>query len=157
MYLCWIEEDNDFQQALLKLIVNAQLTGEDSDLRRDVLRLLVSTFIVGHVLNVSGETKESDLSKMQAYEKNAYARTVTVARLANRQLKYFFSHLQQSAMARVIEKIQQLLKSPQDEWVIGSIMMIGVCMALEETQMTVHLIQSTKAARENLGYKICQA
>jgi hypothetical protein len=158
--LCWMEDDNDFQQKLLKLMIKLQPKNDDeAKLRREVFRLLVATFIISHVLNIAEENKHSALSKMHSYTPDAYVQNFTSPRMTNRQLKYFFSRLQRSIMSNVLNKLQQIFKSSKgcDKWLAAFVAVIGMCMAHEEMQKTIHLVQQTKATTEKLDYRECQS
>jgi hypothetical protein len=150
--LCWLEDDNNFQAKLFKLMVKLQpKNDEEEKIRREVFRLLVATFIVSHVLNIAEETKHAALKKMHSYQPNAYVQNFTSPRMTNRQLKYFFSRIQRSIMNNVLNKLQQIFKSSKgcDKWLGAFIAVVGMCMAHEEMQKTIHLVQLTKAATEN--------
>jgi hypothetical protein len=79
--------------------------------------------------------------------------------MTNRQLKYFFSRLQRSIMSNVLNKLQQIFKSSKgcDKWLAAFVAVIGMCMAHEEMQKTIHLVQQTKATTEKLDYRECQS
>ncbi|KAF2652266.1 hypothetical protein K491DRAFT_54790 [Lophiostoma macrostomum CBS 122681] len=157
--LCWMEDNNDFPRKLLKLMIKLQTKNDDeAKLRREVFRLLVATFIVSHVLNIAEENKIEALSKMRSYKPGAYIQNFTTPRMTNRQLKYFFSRLQRSIMNNVLNKLQQIFKSSKgcDKWIAAFIAVIGMCMAHEDMQKTIHLVQDTKAATEKLDLRDCQ-
>ncbi|KAF2016039.1 hypothetical protein BU24DRAFT_347388 [Aaosphaeria arxii CBS 175.79] len=152
--LCWMEDDNDFQQKLFRLMSRLQPRGEDeAKLLREVMRLVVCTFIMSHTLTIAEETKLDSLSKMQSYQGPAsYVENFTSPRMTNRQLKYFFNRIQRTILTTVLNKLQQIFKSSKgcDKWLAAFIAVVGMCMAHEDQQKTIHLVMETKAATENL-------
>lgn len=152
--LCWMEDDNDFQQKLFKLMTRVKgKTDDEAKLLREVFRLVVVTYIMSHTLTMAEEAKNGVLSRMHSYAgPRSYADDFTSPRMTNRQLKYFFSRLQRSIQIVVLNKIQQIFKSSKgcDKWMAAFVAILGMCMAQEDQQKTIHLVMATKASTEGL-------
>ncbi|KAH7077368.1 hypothetical protein FB567DRAFT_535115 [Paraphoma chrysanthemicola] len=158
--LCWMEDDNDFQQKLFKLMTRVKPKNDDeAKLLREVFRLIVVTFIMSHTLTIAEEGKHSTLQRMHSYAGlHAYADNFTSPRMTNRQLKYFFARLQRTIQSAVLNKLQQIFKSSKgcDKWLAAFVAVLGMCMALEDQQKTIHLVQSTKATTEGTDQRDAQ-
>lgn len=158
--LCWMADDNDFQQKLFRLMTRVKPKSDDeAKLLREVNRLIVVTFIMGHTLTIAEETKVATLSKMHSYKgHNSYVDNFTSPRMTNRQLKYFFSRLQSSIQTTVLNKLQQIFKSSKgcDKWLAAFVAVLGMCMALEDQQQTIHLVMSTKSSTEGIDVRDAQ-
>ncbi|KAF3005872.1 hypothetical protein E8E13_009158 [Curvularia kusanoi] len=155
--LCWMEDDNDFHQKLFRLMTRVKPKNEDEQkLFREVNRLIVVTFIMSHTLTIAPETKYATLSRMHSFIEND---TYTSPRMTNRQLKYFFHRVQQSIQTTLLNKLQQIFKSSKgcDKWLAAFITIVGMCMALEDQQKTIHLVQTTKSTTEGLDVRDAQA
>jgi hypothetical protein len=115
---------------------------------------------MSHTLTIAEETKDATLSRMHSYGgHNSYVENYTSPRMTNRQLKYFFSRLQRSIQATVLNKLQQIFKSSKgcDKWLAAFVAVLGMCMALEDQQKTIHLVMSTKATTERLDQRDAQS
>ncbi|KAF2200750.1 hypothetical protein GQ43DRAFT_463734 [Delitschia confertaspora ATCC 74209] len=169
--LCWMEDDNDFQEKLFHLLARFKPRNDEevrpnsspkisqprltprallpqAKLLREVLRLLVVTFIMGHTLTLAEESKHFTLSRMHSYTSPAdYIPNFTSSRMTTRQLKYFFQRIHTSILKTLLNKLQQTLKSSKgcDKWAIAFIIVLGLAMASEEQQKTVHLVMETNA------------
>jgi hypothetical protein len=155
--LCWMEDDNDFQQKLFRLMTRVKPKNDDEvKLFRDVYRLIVVTFIMSHTLTIAPETKYATLSRMHSF--NGHNDTYTSPRMTNRQLKYFFSRVQRTIQNTLLNKLQQIFKSSKgcDKWLAAFITIVGMCMALEDQQKTIHLVQTTKSTTEGLDARDAQ-
>tara|TARA_R110002003_G_scaffold97_12_gene7831 strand:+ start:9805 stop:10392 length:588 start_codon:yes stop_codon:yes gene_type:complete len=114
---------------------------------------------MSHTLTIAEEGKHSTLQRMHSYGGlHAYADNFTSPRMANRQLKYFFARLQRSIQTTVLNKLQQIFKSSKgcDKWLAAFVAVLGMCMALEDQQKTVHLVMSTKATTEGTDQRDAQ-
>jgi hypothetical protein len=80
-------------------------------------------------------------------------------RMTNRQLKYFFSRVQRTIQNSLLNKLQQVFKSSKgcDKWLAAFMTIVGMCMALEDQQKTIHLVQTTKTQTEGLDNRDAQA
>ncbi|KAH7132034.1 hypothetical protein B0J11DRAFT_214640 [Dendryphion nanum] len=158
--LCWMEDDNDFQKKLFRLISRVQMKSEEeSKLLREVLRLIVCTFIMSHTLTIAEEHKHTALSKMHSYQgPQSYVENFTSPRMTNRQLKYFFCRLHRTIMSNVLNKLQQIFKSSKgcDKWMAAFVVVVGMSMAHEDQQKTIHLIMETKARTEGWDHRDAQ-
>lgn len=158
--LCWKETDNDFLKKLFKLMTRVKPKNDDEGkLLREVYKLVVVTYIMAHTLTIAEETKIATLSRMRSYGGHAsYAENFTSPRMTNRQLKYFFSRLQGSIQAGVLNKLQQIFKSSKgcDKWLAAFVAVLGMCMALEDQQQTIHLVMETKARTEGIDLRDAQ-
>lgn len=155
--LCWMEDDNDFQQKLFRLMTRVKPKNDDeAKLFRDVYRLIVVTFIMSHTLTIAPETKYATLSRMHSF--NGRNETYTSPRMTNRQLKYFFSRVQRSIQNALLNKLQQIFKSSKgcEKWLAAFVTVVGMCMALEDQQKTIHLVQTTKSNTEGLDERDAQ-
>ena len=66
--LCWMEDDNDFQQKLFKLMTRVKPKSDDeAKLLREIFRLIVVTFIMSHTLTIAEETKVDKLLRRKLY------------------------------------------------------------------------------------------
>ncbi len=159
--LCWMEDDNDFQQKLFRLMTRIKPQSDDEvKLLREVFRLIVVTFIMSHTLTIAEETKAATLSRMHSYGGlNSYVDHYTSPRMTNRQLKYFFSRLQRTIQTAVLNKLQQIFKSSRgcDKWLAAFVAVLGMCMALEDQQKTIHLVMATKSSTEGIDTRDAQS
>ncbi|KAF2474542.1 uncharacterized protein BDR25DRAFT_109641 [Lindgomyces ingoldianus] len=159
--LCWMEDDNDFQHKLFMLMMKVKpRSDEEVKLLREVFRLIIATFIMSHTLSIAEETKHASLSKLHSYPgPSAYVENFTSPRMTNRQLKYFFARLQKHILTTVLNKLQQMFKSSRgcDKWMAAFIAVIGMCMAHEDQQKTLHLVMETKSASEGANWMDSQA
>jgi hypothetical protein len=109
---------------------------------------------MSHTLTIAEETKGTILSRMHSYASPThYVEGFTSPRMTNRQLKYFFSRLQRQIHTNVLNKLQQIFKSSKgcDRWLAAFVAVLGMCMALEDQQQTVHLVMSTRAESDEPG------
>ncbi|KAF2842791.1 hypothetical protein M501DRAFT_993562 [Patellaria atrata CBS 101060] len=147
------EEDNDFSERLLKLISNLRFKlteADDKKLFRSIMRVIVVTYIMGHTLTIPEDQKEDVLSSLDTYQRGSYAKFCS-PRMANRQLKYLFSHLHKRMMNDLLKQLQQVLKnSSTRRWTSAFCAILGLGMALEDSQKTIHIIMDSKAAQGEL-------
>jgi hypothetical protein len=78
--------------------------------------------------------------------------------MTNRQLKYFFSKLRRTIQNNLLNKLQQIFKSSKgcDKWLAAFVAIVGMCMALEDQQKTIHLVQTTKSTTEGVDVRDAQ-
>lgn len=159
--LCWMDADNDFQQKLFRMMTRVRPNSDDeARLLREVYRLIVVTFIMSHTLTIAEDTKIKTLSRMRSYAgPDAYCDGFTSPRMTNRQLKYFFSRLQRSIQTNVLNKLQQIFKSSRgcDKWLAAFVAVLGMCMALEDQQRTIHLVMQTRSVTEGTDARDAQS
>ncbi|KAF2645997.1 hypothetical protein P280DRAFT_532481 [Massarina eburnea CBS 473.64] len=159
--ICWADDNNDFSPRLFKLMTRVKPKSDDeAKLLREVNRLIVTTYIMSHTITIAEETKIQTLSKMHSYTSpHAYIQNYTSPRMTNRQLKFFFARLQRSILSTVLNKLQQIFKSSKgcDKWVAAFVAVVGMCMAHEDQQKTIHQVMQTRAATEGFDYRDGQA
>lgn len=159
--ICWAEDDNDFSPRLFKLMTRVKPKSDDeAKLLREVFRLIVCTYIMSHTISIADESKEQTFAKMHAYTDPAtYMQNFTSPRMTSRQLKYFFARLQRSTLALVLNKLQQIFKSSKgcDKWLAAFVAVVGMAMAHEDQQKTIHQVMATRAVTEGLDPRDAQA
>jgi hypothetical protein len=141
--LCWKGEGNKFQEGMFELITKC---GED-ELIRLVRLLVITTFIMSHTLtidNISGSSAE--VSDMVSSDEFASSR------LVNRQLKFAFHHIQWNLMNTTLSYLRNTFLHPvgYDNWLAAFVAVVGLCMALEDQQKTIHLVMETNIRIEEL-------
>lgn len=115
---------------------------------------------MSHTITIAEETKTETLSKMHSYtDPSAYVQNYTSPRMTARQLKYFFARLQRSTLALVLNKLQQIFKSSKgcDKWLAAFVAVVGMAMAHEDQQKTIHQVMATRAATEGFDARDAQA
>ena len=62
-------------------------------------------------------------------------------------------------MSNVLNKLQQIFKSSKgcDKWLAAFVAVVGMCMAHEDQQKTVHLVMETKAVTEGWDRRDAQS
>lgn len=151
--VCWDGEEDDFPQKLFELMTTVKLKSENDVTLRDILRLIVVTYIMSHTLTIDEETKAETLSEMDLNgNDNEYQGEYISARLTNRQLKHCFSKLQGKILVLVLERLQQIIISDRDctDWLLAFVTILGLCLALEDQQQTLHLVMETKVLTEGM-------
>lgn len=114
---------------------------------------------MSHTLTIADESKYETLSKMHSYNPSQTPlQNFTSPRMTNRQLKYFFCRLQRSILSTVLNKLQQIFKSSKgcDKWLAAFVAIVGMCMAHEDQQATIHLVMETKARTEGMDMRSLQ-
>lgn len=115
---------------------------------------------MSHTITIAEETKAQTLAKMHSYtDPSAYVQSYTSPRMASRQLKYFFARLQRSTLALVLNKLQQIFKSSKgcDKWLAAFVAVVGMAMAHEDQQKTIHQVMETRAKSEGFDPRDAQA
>jgi len=155
--LAWMEDDNDFQEKLFKLMSKVKCKSKDErDLLTEVFRLIVVSFIMSHTLTIADENIHV-LSHLHNSQNTI--QKFTSPRMTNRQLKFFFSRIQKASVTAVLNKMQQIFKSSKgcDKWLAAFVTVLGLCMAHEDMQQRVHTTMSTRAAEEGQDERVMQA
>jgi hypothetical protein len=158
-YACFAEEQHDFQRTLFLMMTRLRPKADDEvKLLKEVFRLIVVTYIMGHTLTIQEETKEQSLRQLRSYIPGVYA-SFCSPRMTNRQLKYFFCRLHQTIMTNVLNKLQQIFKSSKgcDKWTSAFCAVLGLAMAHEDNQKTIHLVTQTKAASHEMSVQDAEA
>lgn len=136
-------------QSELTLIIKAQL----KLLLQKIIRMMIITYIMGHTLTISEDTLFGVLSSVKHTRPPAQIASHTSPRLANRQLKFFFSALRDKIYGEVLNGLQQTLRSSSKKeatWLPSFCAMLGLAMVLEEQQRTLHIQADAKAAKEEM-------
>ncbi|KAF2499762.1 hypothetical protein BU16DRAFT_282695 [Lophium mytilinum] len=142
-------EQHDFQLKLFLMMTQLKPKAEDEKkLLREVFKLVVVTYIMARTFTIAEDTREESLRKLRSYQPGIYAEEFCSPRMTNRQLKYFFCRLQQTIMQNVLNKLQQIFKSSKgcDKWTAAFCAILGLAMAHEDNQQTIHLVMETRAA-----------
>lgn len=110
---------------------------------KKVLRLMVLTFIMGHTLTIPQADLAGILSQLQRtpaplgkeYQEH------TSPRLANRQLKFYFSILRNEVYTELLKFGQNTLRAGKKDqtWLQVFIIILGLAMVSEEIQGVLHL------------------
>ncbi|SMR57428.1 unnamed protein product [Zymoseptoria tritici ST99CH_3D1] len=163
---CFYEEECQtdpefFQAGVLDLMCKLYMTTTDETLKpllRLILRLQLVTHIMGHTLAVSPSTLPTLLSNLQHTPSPhpASLPEFTSPRLANRQLKFFFSILRLTLSTKLLKWLQQTLHtagSKSTTFLPSFLVMLGFAMSLEEVQRTLMLQADSKVRRDNADRK----
>ncbi|GAB7359484.1 hypothetical protein MBLNU230_g6129t2 [Neophaeotheca triangularis] len=155
-WVCFEEESqiDDFQPRLLDLMCDLYMTKKlDYDLQlllKDILRMTIITYIMGHTLTLLEETHPSILTHLHHSRRPTHLPRHTSPRLANRQLKFFFSVLRNNIYTKILKWAQQTLKNSHERsstWLPSFCMMLGFGMVLEEVQRTLLIQADAKAEK----------
>jgi hypothetical protein len=146
-------ERNDFQHKLFLMMTQLRPKADDErKLLREVFKLIVVTYIMGRTFTIAEDSREASLRQLRSYQPGVYASKFCSPRMTNRQLKYFFCRLQQTIMQNVLNKLQQIFKSSKgcDKWTAAFSTILGLAMAHEDSQQTIHNVMETKAASQEI-------
>lgn len=122
--------------------------------------MMIITYIMGHTITIEEGTLPTVLARMRhsspppAYSKH------TSPKLANRQLKFFFSVLRNNIYEKILKWQQATLHvaGKKDEtWLQCFCVMLGFAMVLEEVQRTIHIQAHANAVREPMNAAAAQA
>ncbi|KAK5133109.1 hypothetical protein LTR08_008219 [Meristemomyces frigidus] len=162
-YTCFEEERqiDDFQAKLLDLLCGFYAQTQEYDdlhvLLRSILRMMLLTYIMGHTLTLEESTTHGVLAAIRHSRKPpSHALSIhTSPRLANRQLKFFFSVLRNQVYDQLLHWQQQTLhaSTPKKEvtWLSAFCVMLGFAMVLEEVQRTIYIQADAKAAKGEMS------
>jgi hypothetical protein len=97
-----------------------------------------------------------EMSGLQSYIKPD--QKFVSSRLANRQLKHLFCHLQEAIMKPVLKQLQQVFRTPNGcaSRLVAFITVIGMCMAYEDQQKTIHIVMETTIKTQSLDRRACE-
>lgn len=126
----------------------------------DVLRMLIVTYIMSHTLTIAQETLQTVLASVRYTQKQTTAQKHTSPRLANRQLKHYFSSLRQSVIFKILHRQQQTFhasKYKEANWLVSFCAMLGFAMVLEEIQRTIQIQADAKYAKFEMTEKDANA
>lgn len=102
----------------------------------------------------------ASLSRMRGiYNPSMYVDNFTVPRMTARQIKYYVARIQRNILNTVLNKLQQIFKSSKgcDKWMAAFIAVIGLGMAHEDQQKTLHVVMETKHTTEGINRLDAQA
>ncbi|TKA76155.1 hypothetical protein B0A49_03729 [Cryomyces minteri] len=150
---CFADEPDNFQPRLLALMCELYhgTANEKKPFLRpvlhSVLRLVVATYIMGHTLNLSDNTKDEIVRRLGS-PREKFGRFCS-PRMANRQLKFLFSFLHRKCMKALLSKIQNILRHSKvrETWVLAFCAVLGLGMVDEEVQKTIHIIMNSRWTR----------
>ena len=112
--------------------------------------MMIITYIMGHTLTILEDTLVSVLSSIRLSARPDQALRHTSPRLANRQLKFFFSVLRNNIYEKILKWQQQTLHNSNKKeatWVPAFCVMLGFAMVLEEVQRTIIIQADAKATK----------
>ncbi|OQO07692.1 hypothetical protein B0A48_07389 [Cryoendolithus antarcticus] len=159
-WTCFEEESqvNDFQATTLALLVQLYARTQDIDLRsllRSIIKMLIITYIMGHTLTFPDDTLHYIRASIQHPHKPPVLPAHTSPRLANRQLKFFFSTLRGNIYKDILKWLQATLHTSghkESTWLSAFCVMLGLGMVLEEVQRTIQLQADTKAMKGDMPF-----
>ncbi|EON64953.1 hypothetical protein W97_04188 [Coniosporium apollinis CBS 100218] len=143
--ICYEDEANDFQVRLLRMMHELAPSKIEASKRlllrelREVLRLTIITYIMSHAFSIVEEEQQAVLSQLR-YQSDSYQRFCT-PRMTNRQIKHFYAEMHSIVLNRVLKQLQKILhESSRDcsKWISAFCAILGLAMALEDTQKTIH-------------------
>lgn len=109
--------------------------------------MLIVTYIMGHTLTIAEDTLPTVLARVRY---TGEIEPHTSPRLANRQLKYYFSNLRNRTFNTVLHRQQQTFhdsKKKEAHWLVSFCAMLGFAMVLEETQRTIQIQADAKETK----------
>lgn len=109
--------------------------------------MLIITYIMGHTLTIHEDTLHDVLAKVKLTDKPPEPEEHTSPRLANRQLKFFFSLMRNRIYEKVLNQQQQTFHASRPKeatWLVSFCAMLGFAMVLEEIQRTIQIQADAK-------------
>jgi hypothetical protein len=109
---------------------------------------------MSYTFTIAGENNPSTLRPLSSYADLFTNLDINTSLcMTDRQLKSFFSRLEHNIYSVVLNKLQQIFHSSKgsDKKLVAFIAMLGMCMALEKQQNTIHLVMSARAAAEKIN------
>jgi len=182
--ICFEEETqvNDFQACLLELMCDLYIETQDVEvtfliwsvhvltavtdrprhqlhnLLASILRMMIVTYIMGHTLTLVQETLHGVLKTVQHSYTPTPNQTMTMThtspRLANRQLKFFFSILRTHMVETTLAWCQKTLHSSgkkESTWLPAFCVLLALAMTVEELQRTLHVQADAKASKGEMS------
>jgi hypothetical protein len=164
---------DDFQARLVEMMCNHYQQTQDQDvsalslamriayriltairqlreLLHKIIRMMMITYIMGHTLTISEDTKFGVLDSIRLSQKPQSIPPHTSPRLATRQLKFFFCVMRNQVYENILNWMQQTLHSSGKKeitWLPAFCVMLGFAMVLEEVQRTIHIQADAKAQK----------
>ncbi|KAK5109731.1 hypothetical protein LTR62_006571 [Meristemomyces frigidus] len=158
-WTCFEEETpiSDFQARLLQAMCTLYTTCADPDLAevlKKILRMTAITYIMGHTLTICEDTAYGVLSAVRDHHKPSRADWPThhvSPRLANRQLKFYFSICRQKIFQDLLNWQQQTLhasKNKDEQWLPAFCVTLALALVLEEGQRLIWIQADAKVRKD---------
>nr|POE63342.1 hypothetical protein CFP56_04245 [Quercus suber] len=119
-------------------------------LLQKIIRMMAITYIMGHTLTIEEDDFFSVINSISRTGVPKNKQPFTSPRLANRQLKFFFSILRGTIYDNILNWQQQTLHSSvkrESTWLAAFCVMLGFGMVLEEAQHTIILQADAKISK----------
>lgn len=116
--------------------------------------MMTITYIMGHTLTIVEETLPTVLDAVR-YSPKGQKEPFISPRLANRQLKFYFSVLRTNIYEKILKWQQQTLHTSgrkEDTWLLSFCAMLGFAMVLEEVQRTILIQADAKAVKGEMTW-----
>lgn len=116
--------------------------------------MLIVTYIMGHTLTIAEDTLPTVLASVRYTPKETRPEQHTSPRLANRQLKHYFSALRHTTYLRVLHRQQQTFhdsKKKEAHWLVSFTALLAFAMVLEEIQRTIQIQADAKWAKGEMS------
>lgn len=113
--------------------------------------MLILTYIMAHTLTISPETVYGVRDRLRHTTPPAHFPPHTSPRLANQQLKFFFSLLRERTYRNILSWLQQTLHSSgkkEGTWLPAFCVILSFAMVLEEAQRTLHIQADAKIVKK---------
>jgi len=111
---------------------------------------MIIIYIMGHTLTISEDTLPSVISHIQHPYKPSRIERHTSPRLANRQLKFYFSALREKMLEDLLKWQQATLHTSgkkEESWLPTFCVMLSLAMVLEEMQRTIQIQADAKTQK----------
>lgn len=122
--------------------------------------MLIVTYIMGHTLTIAEDTLPTVLASVRYTPRQSQPEQHTSPRLANRQLKHYFSSLRHNTYLKVLHRQQQTFhdsKKKEAHWLVSFCAMLGLAMVLEEIQITIQIQADAKWIKGEMPQKAANA
>lgn len=130
------------RNGIVRHLLICLLTQDLKSIVQELLRMMVVTFIMGHTLTIEEQYKSATISSLrQRGPIEEYAR-YTSPRLANMQLKYFFSAIRNELYESMLKRLHNIVRTAGDKsktWLACLCILVCIAMVLEECQHTIHI------------------
>lgn len=146
-----------FQAKLLQHMCDLHTNSGDGELKTlltEILRMLLVTYIMAHVLTIERDTVHSVMRSLQRAKPPSNVRGMQhiSPRLANQQLKCYFSRIRAKMYEQLLKQFQAILikflpGAKESTWTQSFCLMLGFAMVLEELQHTLFIQADVSATR----------
>lgn len=116
--------------------------------------MVIITYIMGHTLTIVEDVLPSVLAEVRFSERPTQHTPHTSPRLANRQLKFFFSILRTSIYRAILKWQHRVFHTSgpkESTWLASFCAILGFAMVLEEIQCTLQIQADTKIQRGEMA------